>query len=98
MTILAPVAVELGWFLVSNSGSLPEPPERVLERYRAVAEPDVVGDWDAQADLAMIVGLLLRGWRKGLDAEAGSARLGRLGAPTTSPGGASGRWGQRSTR
>ena len=33
MTIVAPVAVELGWFLVSNSGSLPEPPERVLERY-----------------------------------------------------------------
>ena len=30
-----------------------------------------VESWDAQVDLAAIVGLLLRGWRKGLDAEAG---------------------------
>ena len=29
-----------------------------------------IGDWDAQRDLTWIVGLLLRGWRKGLDAEA----------------------------
>jgi hypothetical protein len=71
MTIVAPVALELGWFLVSNSGSLPETPERVLERYRAAADPGVVGDWDDQVDLATIVGLLLRGFRKGLDTEAG---------------------------
>lgn len=31
-----------------------------------------IGDWEAQVDLAWIVGLLLRGWRKGLDAEAGT--------------------------
>jgi hypothetical protein len=31
-----------------------------------------IGDWDAQVDLTWIVGLLLRGWRKGLDAEAGA--------------------------
>jgi thiamine kinase-like enzyme len=30
-----------------------------------------IGDWDAQRDLTWIVGLLMRGWRKGLDAEAG---------------------------
>jgi hypothetical protein len=30
-----------------------------------------IGDWEAQQDLTWIVGLLLRGWRKGLDAEAG---------------------------
>lgn len=30
-----------------------------------------IGDWEAQVDLVWIVGLLLRGWRKGLDAEAG---------------------------
>ena len=85
MTIVAPVAVELGWFLVSNSGSLPEPPDTSLERYRKAASPPpeqesipdpgavsrVIGDWDLQVDLAMIVGLLLRGFRKGLDAEAG---------------------------
>jgi hypothetical protein len=84
MTIRAPVAVELGWLLVSNTGLLPLRPDDVLERYRmALAppveqealpdpiQPDVVGDWDAQVDLAMIVGLLLRGFRKGLDTEAG---------------------------
>jgi hypothetical protein len=84
MTIVAPVAVELGWFLVSNTGSLPEPPDQVLERYRralgGVPAPeslgedrglDIVGDWAAQIDLAMIVGLLLRGFRKGLDTDAG---------------------------
>jgi len=77
MTIVAPIAVELGWFLVSNSSSLSLPPDEVLERYRTVAfelprqVPAVLGDWEAQVDLAMIVGLLLRGFRKGLDAEAG---------------------------
>jgi Phosphotransferase enzyme family len=116
MMSLAPVAVELGWLLVSNSATLPIGPEDVLSRYLAAAEqaavtslplaaswlaggasplgpvmeqiPDpygtlpprgleaTIGDWDAQRDLAWIVGLLLRGWRKGLDAEAG----GRLGS------------------
>jgi hypothetical protein len=73
MTIRAPVALELGWFLVSNSGSLPLAPDDVLERYRATAgfDPAWLGDWDAQVDLAMIIGLLLRGFRKGLDTEAG---------------------------
>jgi hypothetical protein len=40
---------------------------------RGLAE--TIGDWDAQRDLAWIVGLLMRGWRKGLDAEA-NATLG----------------------
>jgi hypothetical protein len=86
MTLQAPVAVELGWFLVSNSGSLPLAPEAVLAGYREALDWDsgrwgteghghdfagLVGDWDAQVDLTWIVGLLLRGWRKGLDAEAG---------------------------
>ena len=101
---LAPVAVELGWFLVSNSESLPRRPDAILDAYQAAAikaaaeslplgrawvfgpavgpemerDPDrlpprgikaTVGDWEAQVDLTWIVGLLLRGWRKGLDAE-----------------------------
>jgi thiamine kinase-like enzyme len=85
MTLRAPVAVELGWFLVSNSGSLPDPPEAVLDAYATALrwdsgrwglddEPNdfdgLVGDWEAQVDLIWIVGLFLRGWRKGLDAEA----------------------------
>ena len=87
MTIRAPIAVELGWFLVANSASLPEVPDRLLDRYRTSLtwflgrvgygthrsdEEHVVGDWEAQVDLARIVGLLLRGWRKGLDAEVGA--------------------------
>jgi len=84
MTLVAPVAVELGWFLVSNSASLPVDPDEVVRRYRDHLEhderripegdwsgPQIVGDWDLQRDLTWIVGLLLRGWRKGLDAAAG---------------------------
>jgi hypothetical protein len=71
MTLRAPVAVELGWFLVSNVAQLPGPPHEVLGRYRTAVVPDAA--WDTQVDLAWIVGLLLRGWRKGLDAEAGVA-------------------------
>lgn len=104
MMSLAPVAVELGWFLVSNSASLRKRPNEVLDAYQAAAikaateslpvgrawifgppvgpalerDPDrlpprglkaTIGEWDAQVDLTWIVGLLLRGWRKGLDAE-----------------------------
>lgn len=86
MTLVAPVAVELGWFLVSNSGSLPMTPDAVLHGYTEALEWDsgrwgaeghgrdfdgLAGDLEAQRDLCWIVGLLLRGWRKGLDAEAG---------------------------
>jgi hypothetical protein len=74
MVSVAPVAVELGWFLVSNAPSLPIGPEAILERYRTALETAggkrIVGDWATQVDLAIIVGLLLRGWRKGLDAGA----------------------------
>ena len=74
MTAFAPLAVDLGWFLVSNVSQLPLAPEAVFERYLAAAgASDVVGDAEAQLDLAILVGLLLRGWRKGLDAAAGPA-------------------------
>jgi aminoglycoside phosphotransferase (APT) family kinase protein len=72
MTLRAPVAVELGWLVVSNVALLPEPPDAVLDRYRQATQ-DGVGGWDAQVDLTWIVGLLLRGWRKALDAEANAA-------------------------
>jgi hypothetical protein len=87
MTLEAPVAVELGWFIVTNSAELPLPPDEVLHRYATSLGwyagrwgvggvrhdlEGLVGDWDAQADLAMIVGLLLRGWRKGRDTDDGA--------------------------
>jgi hypothetical protein len=73
MVTVAPVAVELGWLLVSNAPILPIGPDEVLARYRAAAGDAglELGDWDSQVDLASVIGLLLRGWRKGLDALAG---------------------------
>ncbi|MEO6207691.1 MAG: aminoglycoside phosphotransferase family protein [Candidatus Limnocylindrales bacterium] len=71
MVMIAPVAVDLGWFVVSNSSALSVGPLHVLERYRSVARVVSDGDWATTRDLAMILGLLLRGWRKGLDAQAG---------------------------
>lgn len=71
MTLIAPVAVELGWFLVCNTSSLPLTPEDALERYRVLAGIPDDEAWHAQWDLAVVVGLLLRGWRKGFDTEAG---------------------------
>jgi hypothetical protein len=83
MVSLAPVAVELGWFLVSNVASLPLPPDKILERYASklaysIADAEADRRWVGGAgldqdgvDAAILVGLLLRGWRKGADAGAG---------------------------
>ena len=71
MTLVAPIAVELGWFLVCNTAGLPLTPDEVLERYRVAAGLPNDEVWAAQWDLAVLVGLVLRGWRKGLDTEAG---------------------------
>jgi hypothetical protein len=74
LVTVAPVAVDLGWFLVSNAPVLPLCPAETLASYRAAAAAAGVelGDWEAQVDLAYLVGLVLRGWRKGLDAAAGA--------------------------
>ena len=73
MTSVAPVAVELGWFLVSNVASLPIQPAELLAWYQSrlagLGRPDLLDD--RGVDAAILVGLLLRGWRKGFDAEAG---------------------------
>ena len=71
MTLVAPVAVELGWFLVCNVAGLPLGPDEVLERYREAAGRPSDDAWAMERDLAILIGLVLRGWRKGLDAEAG---------------------------
>jgi hypothetical protein len=71
MTLVAPIAVEVGWFLVCNVAGLPLPPDAVLERYRLAARLSADDAWAEQRDLAIVIGLVLRGWRKGLDADAG---------------------------
>ncbi len=83
MVLRAPVAVELGWLFVANSAVLPAPSDVLLADYLQALRDEassardadgVLGDVATQRDLAWIVGLLLRGWRKGLDAE-GQATL-----------------------
>jgi hypothetical protein len=73
MLLVAPIAVELAWFLVGNVAVLPEPSAAVWQRYIAAARRHGVdlGDVDAQADLTWLAGLLLRGWRKGADTRDG---------------------------
>lgn len=74
MVMVAPVAVDLAYLLVANTSAFPVGPADVLDRYRAAARPTTDEEWATTVDLTMIIGLLLRGWRKGLDARAG-ARL-----------------------
>ena len=82
MVMVAPLAIELGWFLVSNVNALPLRPDAVLARYDAAlavaaeraTEDDagwVAGWYRDDERIAILVGLLLRGWRKGGDAAAG---------------------------
>jgi hypothetical protein len=94
MVSVAPVGLELGWFLVANVASLPLPPVEILGRYQAklrravsnrAGKPTGVGadpthHWDEQVAAAILVGLLLRGWRKGYDAEAGITHASGIGA------------------
>jgi hypothetical protein len=81
MVSIAPIAIEIGWLLVANTACLPVEPNEVIRRYRmhlakGYLDPD--DGWlrgndfeDDGVDAAILVGLLLRGWRKGADAEAG---------------------------
>ncbi len=69
MVMAGPVAIELGWLLVANVAALPLPAADVLERYRRLRADGGGVAWDREVDLAWIVGLMLRGWRKGMDAE-----------------------------
>ncbi len=80
MVLVGPVAIELGWFLVSNVAALPLVAGDVLERYRAAVGADGAAAAMRQADLAILVGLLLRGWRKGSDAAAGATLASGLSA------------------
>ncbi len=70
MTLVAPAAVDLDWFLAINSFRSPVALDEVMARYAAAAQmpPSLRERHDA---LTVLCGLLLRGWRKALDAEAG---------------------------
>lgn len=70
MTLVAPPAIELGWFLAINSRRLPVSLDEVMRRYAEAAAIPVAHRAHHNA-LTVMCGLLLRGWRKALDAEAG---------------------------
>jgi len=73
----APVAVELAWFLSVNSSRLPIAFEEILTRYerrlrlRLGEERFPDARWPEQLGMIAICGLLMYGWGKALDAEAG---------------------------
>jgi len=68
MTLLAPPAVEIGWFLAINSRRISRSLDDVMSRYATEAR---IVDRERHDALTVLCGLLLRGWRKALDAEAG---------------------------
>ncbi|MDP9236867.1 MAG: aminoglycoside phosphotransferase family protein [Chloroflexota bacterium] len=70
MPMLAPPAVELGWFLAINSRRLPATLDETTQRYTEAAR--IAPKLRARHDAATVLcGLLLRGWRKALDADDG---------------------------
>jgi hypothetical protein len=70
MPMLAPPAVDLGWFLAINSRRLPLTLDETMRRYAAAA--GVAPAHGARHDAAAVLcGLLLRGWRKAIDASEG---------------------------
>jgi hypothetical protein len=70
MTMQAPAAVELGWFLAINSRRLPCSLDDAMALYARHA--GLAGNVrEMHEGLSVICGLVLRGWRKALDADAG---------------------------
>ena len=69
LTLVAPPAVELGWFLAINSRRLRVSLDDVMAMYADAAGIRAVRRRARR--ITILCGLLLRGWRKALDAEAG---------------------------
>lgn len=70
MALVAPAAVEIGWFLAFNSRRTKLTLDEMLRIYADAAGFDAATRERHDA-LAAVCGLLLRGWRKALDAEEG---------------------------
>ena len=77
MSMHAPPAIELAWFLAANSSRLPCSLDETIELYRAALAERLgrarfaEARWDVQRGVVAIWGLLVYGWGKALDAEAG---------------------------
>jgi hypothetical protein len=72
MPMIAPAAVELGWFLAMNSHTLPVSLDETLAAYTCYSDMDE-RQRDRHESATVLCGLLLRGWRKGLDAGSGNS-------------------------
>lgn len=70
MPMIAPAAVELGWFLAMNSRTLPISLDATLAAYTSYSSLEE-GLHERHRAATVLCGLLIRGWRKGLDAAAG---------------------------
>ncbi|GAA2357056.1 hypothetical protein Cme02nite_50540 [Catellatospora methionotrophica] len=70
MPLIAPAAVDLGWFLAMNSRVLPVPVPAALAAYTSCSTIER-GLHERHESLTVLCGLLIRGWRKALDAAAG---------------------------
>jgi hypothetical protein len=77
MVMRTAVSVDIAWFLAVNSSLLPDPLDDVLERYAGHLERALgagrfaAAAWPAQRHAIMLMGLLMYGWGKAPDAEAG---------------------------
>jgi thiamine kinase-like enzyme len=70
MVMTAPAPVDLGWFLAMNSRTLPISLDEAISAYMSHAK--IEGSFrETHQSLTILCGLLIRGWRKALDAESG---------------------------
>jgi aminoglycoside phosphotransferase (APT) family kinase protein len=73
LTLRAPGALDLGWYLAVNSARLPAPRETAIEIYRAAREkhgrlPASGEPWERELALSLLAGTLRLGWAKALGA------------------------------
>jgi hypothetical protein len=72
LAVRAPACVELGWFIAANSHRLTVGPQEVLDLYTNAAIPE--HHRERHVCMTALCGLLLRGWRKALDAQSRDRR------------------------
>lgn len=70
MPMIAPAAIDLGWFLAMNSRTLPTSLDETIAAYSACSNVDQRLR-ETHESATVLCGLLIRGWRKALDAAAG---------------------------
>lgn len=73
LTLRAPGALDLGWYLAVNSARLPIPRAAAIEVYRAAREehgrlPATGEQWERELALSLLAGTLRLGWAKALGA------------------------------